>query len=70
MGGKALYAVTRVALPPLTLAHVGLSDYGLWATCFVLVSYLGMTASGFTLVYLRRTAQHHAAATSQPSAGC
>lgn len=60
IGSKALYAVTRVGLPPLTLAHVGLAEYGLWATCFVLVSYLGMTASGFTLVYLRRTAQYHA----------
>lgn len=60
IGSKALYAVTRVGLPPLTLAHVGLAEYGLWATCFVLVSYLGMTASGFTLVYLRHAARHHA----------
>jgi len=57
MGSKALYAVSRVALPPLTLSYVGLSEYGLWATCFVIVSYLGMTASGFALVYLRKTAQ-------------
>jgi O-antigen/teichoic acid export membrane protein len=61
IGSKALYAVTRVGLPPLTLAHVGLAEYGLWATCFVLVSYLGMTAAGFTLVYLRHVARHHAA---------
>ena len=60
MGGKLLYAATRVALPPLALAHMGLSDYGLWSACFVLVGYLGMAASGFTLVYLRSTAQHHA----------
>jgi len=59
-GGKLLYAATRVALPPLALAHIGLADYGLWAACFVLVSYVGMAASGFTLVYLRRTALHHA----------
>jgi O-antigen/teichoic acid export membrane protein len=57
MGSKALYAVSRVALPPLTLSYVGLAEYGLWATCFVIVSYLGMTASGFALVYLRKTAQ-------------
>jgi O-antigen/teichoic acid export membrane protein len=56
MGAKLLYALTRVALPPLTLAHVGMADYGLWATCFILVSYLGMTASGFTIVYLRGVA--------------
>lgn len=59
-GGKLLYAATRVALPPLALAHMGLADYGLWAACFVLVSYVGMAASGFTLVYLRRTARLHA----------
>lgn len=60
MGGKLLYAATRVALPPLALAHMGLADYGLWAACFVLVGYVGMAASGFTLVYLRRTAEFHA----------
>jgi O-antigen/teichoic acid export membrane protein len=60
MGSKLLYAATRVALPPLALAHMGLSDYGLWSTCFVLVSYLGMAASGFTLIYLRSAARHHA----------
>lgn len=59
-GGKLLYAATRVALPPLALAHMGLADYGLWAACFVLVGYVGMAASGFTLVYLRSTARHHA----------
>ena len=61
MGSKGLYAVSRVALPPLTLSYVGLAEYGLWATCFVIVSYLGMTASGFALVYLRKTAQFVAA---------
>ena len=44
MGGKLLYAATRVALPPLALAHMGLADYGLWAACFVLVGYIGMAA--------------------------
>jgi O-antigen/teichoic acid export membrane protein len=61
IGGKLLYAATRVALPPLALTHMGLAEYGLWAACFVLVGYLGMAASGFTLVYLRGTARHHAA---------
>ena len=60
MGGKLLYAVTRVALPPLALAHMGLAEYGLWAACFVLVGYVGMAASGFTLVYLRGTALAYA----------
>ena len=59
MGSKLLYAGTRVALPPLALSHMGLEDYGLWSTCFVLVSYVGMAASGFSLVYLRSTARLH-----------
>jgi len=60
MGSKLVYAATRVALPPLALAHMGLADYGLWAACFVLVGYVGMAASGFTLVYLRGTARAYA----------
>lgn len=60
IGSRLLYALTRVALPPLALAHVGLAEYGLWAACFVIVGYLGMTASGFTVVYLRGVARHHA----------
>jgi O-antigen/teichoic acid export membrane protein len=59
MGAKLLYAASRVALPPLALLHMGLADYGLWSTCFVLVSYIGMCASGFSLIYLRQTALHH-----------
>lgn len=61
MGSKLLYAASRVALPPLALAHMGLDDYGLWSACFVLVSYVGMAASGFSLAYLRHSARHHQA---------
>ena len=61
IGSRLLYALTRVALPPLALAHMGLAEYGLWAACFVIVGYLGMTASGFTVVYLRGVARAHAA---------
>lgn len=61
MGSKLVYAASRVALPPLALAHMGLGDYGLWSACFVLVSYVGMAASGFSLVYLRHSARHHQA---------
>jgi O-antigen/teichoic acid export membrane protein len=60
IGAKVLYAATRVAIAPLALAHMGLAEYGLWAMCFVLVGYLGMAAAGFSLVYLRQTARHHA----------
>lgn len=53
---KTLYLVTRVALPPLVLAHVSLADYGIWSIAFIVISYLGLTASGFASVYIRRGA--------------
>lgn len=58
---KVLYLLTRVALPPIVLAHVPLADYGLWSIAFIVVSYLGLTASGFASVYVRRGAIAHAA---------
>ncbi|CAB3746240.1 hypothetical protein GQ57_10390 [Burkholderia sp. MSh2] len=58
--GKLLYLAVRLAIPPLVLAHVGLAEYGLWTTCFILVSYIGMSASGFAVVYVRFVAQYHA----------
>ncbi|WP_080894019.1 lipopolysaccharide biosynthesis protein [Ralstonia solanacearum] len=60
VGSKLLYLVTRLAMPPLVLSHVGLAEYGLWTTCFILVSYIGMSASGFSTVYVRYVAQYHA----------
>ncbi len=60
VGSKLLYLATRLAVPPLVLSHVGLSEYGLWTTCFILVSYIGMSASGFSTVYVRYVAQYHA----------
>jgi O-antigen/teichoic acid export membrane protein len=57
---KLLYLAVRLAIPPLILAHVGLAEYGLWTTCFILVSYIGMSASGFAVVYVRFVAQYHA----------
>ena len=56
---KLLYLITRLAVPPIVLAHVGLADYGLWTTCFILVSYIGMSASGFAVVYVRFVAEYH-----------
>jgi O-antigen/teichoic acid export membrane protein len=58
---KTLYLATRVALPPLVLAHVSLADYGVWSVSFIVVSYLGLTATGFASVYVRRGALAHAA---------
>jgi O-antigen/teichoic acid export membrane protein len=56
---KTLYLLTRVALPPIVLAHVSLADYGIWAVAFIVVSYLGLTATGFASVYVRRGALAH-----------
>lgn len=58
--GKLLYLATRLAVPPLVLGHVDLAAYGLWTTCFVLVSYIGVSASGFAAVYVRYVAQYRA----------
>ncbi|WP_458765085.1 lipopolysaccharide biosynthesis protein [Cupriavidus basilensis] len=60
VGSKLLYLISRLAVPPLVLAHVTLADYGLWTTCFILVSYIGMSASGFAVVYVRYVADYHA----------
>ncbi len=56
---KTLYLLTRVALPPLVLAHVSLADYGVWSISFIVVSYLGLTATGFVSVYIRQGAIAH-----------
>jgi O-antigen/teichoic acid export membrane protein len=57
---RLLYLLTRLAVPPLVLAHVGLTAYGMWTTCFILISYIGMSASGFAVVYVRFVAIYHA----------
>lgn len=60
VGSKLLYLLTRLAIPPLVLSHVDLHTYWLWSTCFILVSYIGMSASGFSAVYVRYVAHYHA----------
>ncbi len=57
---KVFYLVTRVFLPPLTLSYVSLAEYGLWATCFILIGYLGMSAFGVSNVYVRYVAEYYA----------
>ena len=61
MLAKLLYLVSRVGLPPLVLAHVTLSQYGIWSACFVLVGYIGLADLGFSSVYVRSAARLHAA---------
>jgi O-antigen/teichoic acid export membrane protein len=58
--GRLLYVVTRVGLPPLILHFVSVEAYGIWATCFVLISYIGMGAFGVSNVYIRYVAEYNA----------
>lgn len=60
LAAKIFYMLTRFFLPPLTLSYVSLSEYGIWATCFILIGYLGMSAFGVSNVYVRYVAQYHA----------
>lgn len=57
---KIFQLVTRVFIPPLTLYFVSLEEYGIWAICFVLISYLGLGAFGVSNVYIRYVAEYHA----------
>ena len=60
LAAKLLYMLSRVGLPPIILAYVSLEEYGLWATCFIVISYLGMSTFGIANVYIRYTAEYHA----------
>ncbi|MEK7990125.1 MAG: hypothetical protein VSS52_003910 [Thiotrichaceae bacterium] len=57
---KVFYLATRLFIPPLVLAYVGQAEYGIWAMCFVLISYLGLGAFGVSNVYIRYVAEYHA----------
>ncbi|MCV6638522.1 hypothetical protein [Candidatus Albibeggiatoa sp. nov. NOAA] len=57
---KVFYLATRLFIPPLVLAYVGQAEYGIWAICFVLISYLGLGAFGVSNVYIRYVAEYHA----------
>jgi O-antigen/teichoic acid export membrane protein len=59
MMAKMLYLVTRLAIPPMLLAHISLQDYGLWSVCFIVVGYIGMADFGFSSVYVRLAARFH-----------
>ena len=56
---KMLYLVTRLAIPPMLLAHISLQEYGLWSVCFIVVGYIGMADFGFSSVYVRLAARFH-----------
>jgi len=60
MASRVFYLLTRFLLPPLTLSYVSLEEYGIWASCFILVGYLGMSAFGVSNVYIRYVAEYNA----------
>ncbi|WP_300673938.1 oligosaccharide flippase family protein [Desulfoluna sp.] len=52
------YLGTRLIFTPLILSYITLEEYGLWAYCFVVLSYLALTAFGFNNTYIRYTADY------------
>jgi len=60
MLSRLLYLATRLAVPPLVLAHIGLEEYALWSAAFLLVMYVGLADAGFANVYVRFVARYHA----------
>jgi O-antigen/teichoic acid export membrane protein len=60
VSGRIFYLLTRVALPPFILHHVSMEEYGIWATCFLIISYIGMGAFGVSNVYIRYVAEYNA----------
>ncbi len=57
---RIYYLATRFLLTPVTLAYVSLEEYGVWAACFILISYMGMSSMGIANIYVRYVAQYHA----------
>ncbi len=55
-----IYLATRFFIPPFVLAHVGIESYGLYGTAFILVSYIGVSAIGFSNAYVKYVAQYFA----------
>jgi O-antigen/teichoic acid export membrane protein len=60
MLGRILYLATRVALPPFILHYISMEEYGIWATCWIIIGYVGMGAFGVSNVYVRYVAEYNA----------
>lgn len=60
IGARIGYLATRFFIPPFVLQHVGLEAYGLWATIFILISYLGISTFGVSNVYIKFVAEYGA----------
>lgn len=61
MVANLVYLITRLAITPFILGYVSLAAYGLWAFCFVVLSYAGMSAFGIQNSYIKYTAEYFTA---------
>jgi O-antigen/teichoic acid export membrane protein len=52
------YLGSRLVLTPIILSYVTIEEYGLWSYCFVVLSYLALTAFGFNSTYIRYAADY------------
>ncbi|MFI3270504.1 MAG: oligosaccharide flippase family protein [Pseudomonadota bacterium] len=53
-----VYLFSRLGITPFILSYVTLAAYGLWAFCFVVLSYAGMSAFGIHNSYIKYTAEY------------
>ncbi len=51
---------SRFLLTPVTLYYISIEEFGLWSLCFVVMSFLSMTTTGFEVAYVKYTAEFHA----------
>lgn len=58
VAANVVYLVTRIVTTPYILRHVSIAEYGLWAFCFVILSYAGMSAFGINNSYIKYTAEY------------
>jgi O-antigen/teichoic acid export membrane protein len=59
-GAKAFSMLSRLMMPPIILSYVTLEEYGIWASCFILIGYLGMSTFGVSNVYITYVAKYQA----------
>ncbi|MGD9211275.1 MAG: flippase [Desulfobacteraceae bacterium] len=52
------YLGSRLILAPLILSYIEVDEYGLWSYCFIVLSYLSLTAFGFNTTYIRYAADY------------
>ncbi len=60
MVARVVYLITRFFVPPFVLARMSMEAYGLWATAFILVSYIGISTTGLSSVYSKYVAEYSA----------